>query len=56
MPPPLLEDGFKDDEVLTEYGEYELGGETLGEPTWDTGAECDTLDRGGGINWAWVPE
>ena len=37
--------------MLLLYAEYELGGETLGEPTLEVGADCDMLGREeGGIS------
>ena len=49
LPPLLRPCGFNVDGVLLEYGENELGGETLGEPTLDVGAECEMIGFGGGI-------
>ena len=47
LPPPLRAKGPSVDGVFVAYGEYELGGETFGEPTLEAGADMDT--RGGGI-------
>lgn len=48
-PPRLRPYGFRLEGMAVEYDEYEWGGETLGEPMADTGAECDMLLFGGGI-------
>ena len=43
LPPLLRPCGLSVDGMLAEYGEKELGGETLGEPTLDVGAEREIV-------------